>query len=99
MAERLTGRKNSGKSSNTDTRIKPKVKPKVNPKVNAMIQIQQRPVTAAIQDMLGTKLQAYYSEIVSEPIPDRIKALMAKLEAQSATKIPVEPDAENGGDI
>ena len=38
-----------------------------------------------IHDMLGQKLKAYYAEIASEPIPDRLTALLAKLEAQSAT--------------
>jgi Anti-sigma factor NepR len=37
-----------------------------------------------IHDMLGQKLKAYYAEITSEPIPDRLTALLAKLEAQSA---------------
>ena len=37
-----------------------------------------------IQDMLGQKLKAYYAEVASEPIPERLTALLAKLEAQSA---------------
>jgi Anti-sigma factor NepR len=60
---------------------------------------QQTSFSPAIQDMLGAKLKAYYSEIASEPVPDRIMALMAELEAQSTTKTSTEPDAENGGDI
>jgi hypothetical protein len=39
-----------------------------------------------IHDMLGQKLKAYYAEIASEPIPERLTALLAKLEAQSAKK-------------
>lgn len=44
------------------------------------------PPAPPIHDMLGQKLKAYYSEIVSEPIPERLTALLAKLEAQSAKK-------------
>jgi hypothetical protein len=41
-----------------------------------------------IHDMLGQKLKAYYAEIASEPIPERLTALLAELEAQSAKKQP-----------
>jgi Anti-sigma factor NepR len=41
-----------------------------------------------IHDMLGQKLKAYYAEIASEPIPERLTALLAQLEAQSAKKQP-----------
>jgi Anti-sigma factor NepR len=85
MAEKLNDRKNSGKI--------------VKNKAKNMNGYQQSTAAPAIQDMLGAKLKAYYGEIVSEPIPDRLMALMAELEAQSAVKKPSEPDAENGGDI
>ena len=68
-------------------------------KTHMMNGLQQNPAPPAIHDMLGAKLKAYYGQIVSEPIPDRLMALMVELEAQSATKSPIEPDAENGGDI
>jgi hypothetical protein len=47
---------------------------------------QLQPAAPPIHDMLGQKLKAYYAEIASEPIPDRLTALLAKLEAQSAKK-------------
>jgi Anti-sigma factor NepR len=84
-SEKSNHRNNSGKN--------------VKNKAKTMNGYQQSTAAPAIQDMLGAKLKAYYGEIVSEPIPDRLMALMAELEAQSATKTPSEPDAENGGDI
>lgn len=47
---------------------------------------QTHPAAAPIHDMLGEKLKAYYAEIASEPIPDRLTALLAKLEAQTQKK-------------
>ena len=54
------------------------------------------PDTPAIHDLLGAKLKAYYSAIISEPIPDRLAELMAELEAQSAIGPASKPD--KGGD-
>jgi Anti-sigma factor NepR len=48
--------------------------------------IYTQPSAPPIHDMLSQKLKAYYAEIASEPIPDRLTALLAKLEAQSAKK-------------
>jgi Anti-sigma factor NepR len=54
------------------------------------------PATPPIHDLLGAKLKAYYSAIVSEPIPDRLAELMAELEAKSVAA-PVTKD-DKGGD-
>lgn len=56
-----------------------------NSKTNAAKMLQLQPHNP-VQDMLGQKLKAYYAEIASEPIPDRLTALLAKLEAQGAKK-------------
>jgi Anti-sigma factor NepR len=85
MAEKSNDRRKPGSS--------------VKNKAETMSGLQPLTSQPAIQDMLGAKLKAYYGEIISEPIPDRLMALMAELEAQSATKKLSEPDAENGGDI
>jgi hypothetical protein len=47
-----------------------------------------------IHDMLGQKLKAYYAEIASEPIPERLTALLAELEAQSATGSSLDDSAD-----
>lgn len=47
-----------------------------------------------VHDMLGQKLKAYYAEIASEPIPDRLTALLAKLEAESAKGNRLDDSAE-----
>jgi Anti-sigma factor NepR len=72
MAENQDNGRKSGKNS--------KVKDKKMPG------FQPQPPAPAIHDMLSHKLKAYYAEIASEPIPDRLTALLAKLEAQSAKK-------------
>jgi hypothetical protein len=51
-----------------------------------------------IEDMLAAKLKAYYGEIASEPIPERLMALMAELEAQTAAKPRAEPGSNDGND-
>ena len=45
--------------------------------------------------MLGRKLKAYYAEIASEPIPERLTALLAKLEAQSAEGASLDKGADS----
>ena len=55
-------------------------------KVKNMPGHQPPPLVPPINDMLGRKLKAYYAEIASEPIPDHLTALLAKLEAQSSKK-------------
>jgi Anti-sigma factor NepR len=35
-----------------------------------------------IQDAIGRSLKAHYDDIVSEPVPDRLLALLAELEAK-----------------
>ena len=77
MAENSNSRQSAGKSAKDKAKT-----------MNGLPQPQ-----AAINDMLGAKLKAYYGEIVSEPIPDRLMALMAELEAQSAIKKPPEETA------
>jgi Anti-sigma factor NepR len=57
-----------------------------NSKVNVKQMPGFIPPAPPIHDMLGQKLKSYYAEIASEPIPDRLTALLAKLEAQSAKK-------------
>jgi hypothetical protein len=52
----------------------------------------------AIGDMLAAKLKAYYGEIASQPIPERLMALMAELEAQTAEKPRAEPGSNDGND-
>lgn len=74
MAEKPDDRHLAANNLKTKTKAKP------------MIGLHQRPAAPAIQDVLGAKLKAYYGEVVSEPIPDRLMALMAELEAQSAVK-------------
>ena len=54
------------------------------------------PATPAIHDLLGAKLKAYYSAIVSEPMPDRLAELMKELEAQ--TVAPPLTNSDKGGD-
>lgn len=34
-----------------------------------------------VQDIIGRALEAHYVELVQEPIPDRLLALLAELEA------------------
>jgi hypothetical protein len=72
MAENQDNGRKSGKNS--------KDKDKKMPGIHA------QPSAPPIHDMLSQKLKAYYAEIASEPIPDRLTALLAKLEAQSAKK-------------
>lgn len=50
-----------------------------------------------IHDMLGQKLKAYYAEIASEPIPERLTSLLAELEAQSATGNSLDDGADGKG--
>jgi Anti-sigma factor NepR len=70
MAENQDDGRKSGKNSKVKVKEMPGSKPPAPP----------------IHDMLSQKLKAYYAEIASEPIPDRLTALLAKLEAQSAKK-------------
>lgn len=51
-----------------------------------------------IEDMLAAKLKAYYGEIASQPIPERLMALMAELEAQTVAKPRAEPGSNDGND-
>jgi Anti-sigma factor NepR len=74
MAENTGNGQKSGKNSKA--------------KVKKMHGLQPYPPAPPIHDMLGQKLKAYYAEIANEPIPDRLTALLAKLEAQSAKKQP-----------
>ncbi len=72
MAENTDSKKLSGKPVKT--------------KVKKMNGIQHQSTLLPIHDMLGDKLKAYYAQVASEPIPDRLTDLLAELEAQSAKK-------------
>ena len=81
MAENQDNGRKSGKSS--------KVKAKT------MHEFQPQPSAPPLHDMLGRKLKAYYAEIASEPIPERLTALLAKLEAQSAEGASLDKGADS----
>ena len=83
MAENQDNGQKSGKNS--------KIKAK------KMHGIQPQPPAPPIHDMLGQKLKAYYAEIASEPIPERLTALLAKLEAQSAKISSLDEGADGKG--
>lgn len=72
MAENQDNGRKSGRNS--------KVKDKQMPGFSL------QPPAPPVHDMLSQKLKAYYADIASEPIPERLTALLAKLEAQSAKK-------------
>jgi Anti-sigma factor NepR len=75
MAEhRDNERKSGGRKSGRNSKVKESQMPGFNPPA------------PPIHDLLSQKLKSYYAEIASEPIPDRLTALLAKLEAQSAKK-------------
>jgi DNA-binding protein Fis len=65
---------NSGRKSVKSSKVKAKT----------MHEIQPQHSAPPVHDMLGQKLKAYYAEIAGEPISERLRALLAKLEAQSA---------------
>jgi Anti-sigma factor NepR len=81
MAENQDNGRKSGKSTKA--------------KAKAMHEFQAQPSTPPIHDMLGRKLKAYYAEIASEPIPERLTALLAKLEAQSAESANLDEGADS----
>ncbi len=72
MADNQDDKRKSGKNSKA--------------KDKTMNGFQIRPPAPAIHGMLGEKLKAFYAEVANEPIPERLTALLAKLEAQSAKK-------------
>jgi Anti-sigma factor NepR len=86
MAKKSNDRTNSGKSIDKVTKINIPTDKDRNP----------MPVTPAVHDLPDEKLKACYSAIVSEPIPDRLAELMARLEAQSRAESV--SDADNSRD-
>ncbi len=89
MVKKINDRTNSGKKIEKITKINILTDKDRTP-------MSVTPVAPAIHDLLGAKLKAYYSAIVSEPIPDRLAILMAELEAQSVADPASDPD--KGGD-